>query len=289
MPSLHIVTDSCAHFAHDAKPHNVTVLPNLLTINGKSFREGVDISHDEAFRLMAQGAQKATVTPPSPADYAAAFERLSRDHDGIISIHVSREMSDSWQNAQIAAQGFPGHNRVVVIDSHTLAEAQRMLVSLAAREALRQDSVDEIVRILRGAIEQLYIVFFVESIDALLHHRILPPSQTVLGAMLNIKPILSVENGRLIAIEKVRTRVQAVERLVEFVIEFTDIADAVILQNRTLITEPTRMLQERLQAEFPQVRFPYTMYGASLAALIGLDATGLAVLENPGARIDDGY
>ncbi|MBK8021388.1 MAG: DegV family protein [Chloroflexi bacterium] len=289
MLNLHIVTDSFAQFAEESPPPNVTVLPNLLTINGRTYREGIDISVEEAFRLRSQGAQKASVTPPTSADLSAAYERLGRDYDAIVSIHGSREMFDSWQNAQIAAQSFPGATGWRWSISQTLSAAQGMLVKLAAREAAQQNSLDDIVRILRGAIEQLYMVFFVETIDTLLHHRILPPSQTVLGAMLNIKPILSVENGKLIAIEKVRTRAQAVERLAEFVVEFTDIADAVIIQHRTNQTEQTRMLQERLQTEFPLVKFPYTMYGASLAALIGLDATGLAVLENPGTRIDDGF
>jgi DegV family protein with EDD domain len=289
MLNLQIVTDSCAHFANGTIPSNVTIVPNVLTINGKDYREGVDLSNDEAFRLIAQGTQAPSITPPSAADFTAVYERLVHDCDGIISIHASREMFDSWQNAQIASQPFNGHCRVAVVDSQTLSSAQAMLVHLAAREAAHYDNIDDIVRILRGAVEQLYTVFFVESVDSLMHHRILPPSQSILGAMLNIKPILSIEDGQLIAIEKVRTRVQAVERLVEFVIEFTDIADAMIMQYRPNMTEQTRMLQERLQTEFPNVSFPHTMYGASLAALIGLDATGLAVLENPGTRINNDY
>src|SRR5690606_11858959 len=117
-----------------------TVLPNLLAINGRTNREGIDISTEEAFRLMSQGAQKASVTPPTSADFSAAYERLARDYDAIVSIHGSREMCDSWQNAQLAAQSFPGSNRVAVVDSQTPSAAQGMLVKLAARKATQQNS-----------------------------------------------------------------------------------------------------------------------------------------------------
>jgi len=108
--------------------------------------------------------------------------------------------------------------------------------------------------------------------------------------MLNIKPVLTIEDGRLIAIEKVRTRLQAIERLVEFVIEFTEFEDMLIMQHRSGQTEQTRMLQDRLKLDFPDVHFPHAMYGASLAALIGTDATGLAVLENQNSHgLDDEF
>lgn len=289
MSPLQIVTDSFAYFPTGSVPENVTVVPNTLTINGKTYREGIDLSNEDAFRLMAQASLPSEVSTPSVADFAAVFERLSRTSDGIISVHASREMFDSWQNAQIAAQPFNGRCRIGVVDSQTLAAAQAMLVKLAAREARNNDDVDDIVRLLRGAVETVYSVFFVETVDTLMNHRILPPSQSILGAMLNIKPVLSIENGQLIAIEKVRTRMQAIERLVEFVIEFTDIIDAQVMQYRAGMTEQTRMLQDRLQVDFPNTHFPHAMYGASLAALVGLDATGLAVLENPTSGFDDDY
>jgi fatty acid-binding protein DegV len=102
--------------------------------------------------------------------------------------------------------------------------------------------------------------------------------------MLGIKPFLTIEEGRLIATEKIRTRVQAVERIVEFATEFEDIQDAVIVQYKHGITEQTRMLQERLAVEFPGREFPYTQYSPAMAALIGIDASGFVLLEE---EVDD--
>lgn len=92
-------------------------------------------------------------------------------------------------------------------------------------------------------------------------------------------PFFAIEHGRLTAVEKVRTRSQALERLVEFAIEFTDIDDILIAQHKVAITEQTRQLQDRLAAEFPKHKFPYALYGATLASKIGADATGIVILE----------
>ena len=219
-------------------------------------------------------------------DHTAVYERLARDCDGIISIHASREMFDSWSHAQVAAQPYTGRCRVIPIDSQNLSTAQAMLVRLTAQAAAQQPTLDDLVRIARGAVDQLYTVFTVDSVEYVMHHRILPPSQSILGAMLNIKPVLSMEHGRLIAIEKVRTRAQAIERLVEFVMEFTEVIDAAIMQPTTGLTEQGKLLQERLLVDFPGMSFIHTRYGASLAAFIGLDAIGLTVMENPNTRID---
>ena len=81
-------------------------------------------------------------------------------------------------------------------------------------------------------------------------------------------------------VEKVRTRMQAVDQLFEFVVEFSELEDIVILQPRSQLTEQARMLQDRLAVEFPGRYFPYSVYNPSLAALLGTDAVGVVVLEN---------
>jgi DegV family protein with EDD domain len=289
MENVHVVTDSYAHFtgAHHYLP--ITVVPNKIAVSGKTYREGVDLQAEDALRLLAHQPYAPMVTPPSVNDYIAAFSRLIPVSSGIISIHASREMSLSWQNARAAAQQLLGHCPIIVIDSQTLSAGQAMLVRLAIRALEQNDSLDEVVRIVRGAVERSYSVFFVESMDYLMQNKIMEASHSILGTMLGIKPVLTIEHGRLIPMEKVRTRTQAIERLVEFAIEFTEIDDAVIVQHKPYLAEQTRMLQDRLAVEFPDRTFPYTLYGPSLAALIGVDATGLVVLERELDRTEDGY
>jgi DegV family protein with EDD domain len=289
MPNIHIVTDSCAHFInpHFVHQHPVTVVPNKISVGGKVYREGVDISVEEAMRLIAQQSFAPEVVSPSAAEFAVVYGKLARSHDAIISIHATRKQYPSYDNAKAAASQMPGPCEIVVIDSQTMCAGQGMLVRATAKAIEHNLSLDELVRTIRGTIERLYSVYYVESVDYLLQNKILSPSHSILGTMLSIKPFLTIENGALMAIEKVRTRTQAIERLVEFLVEFSGIEDAVILQHKTHMSEQTRMLQDRLALEFPGRYFPYAIYGASLAALIGTDATGLVVLESEMEQIDD--
>ncbi|MEP7292577.1 MAG: DegV family protein [Chloroflexota bacterium] len=277
MTNIQIVTDSCAH---GQIPANVTVVPNTITVQGKSYREGVDLSAEEALRMFNHQPYAPLIRVPTQEDYLAVYERLVRDADAILSIHASREILTSWQNARAAAQQVMGHCRIEVIDSRTISAGQGMLVRLAARSLAQGEPFDEIVRVLRGAIERIYSVYYVESTDFLMQNRIMSPSHSILGMMLNLKPVLTVEEGRLVPMEKVRTRVQAIERIVEFAVEFIALDDAIVVQHRTGSSDQTRMLYDRLASEFPDRRFPSTLYGASLAALIGADATGLVILES---------
>jgi DegV family protein with EDD domain len=289
MPRFHIITDSFAHFGASPPAENITVIPNRLLIDGRSYREDVDMSSDEAIGIMREGKQVVQVLPPAISDYTTAFNELARTHDGIISIHPSREISESWQHAQTAGLPFNGRCRVVSIDSQSLSAAQAMLASLTAREAHNQASFDDLVRVARTAVDHLYIIFTVETLDSLMHNRILQPAQVLAGVMLNIRPVLSMEHGRLIAIEKVRTRAQAVDRLSEFAAEFTEVADAALIISHHPPAEALGAVHERLALDFPAMSYTTLRYGASLAALIGHDAIGLAVLENPFHRIDDDY
>lgn len=291
MQNIQIVTDSCAHFAsaHAIHQAQITVVPNTITIAGKSYREGVDISNEEALRLIAHEARAPVVTPPTERDFVQVYGRLARQCDAIISLHASREIFPIWKRARSAAQQMLGHCEIVVIDSQTLSVGQAMLVRVAALAAEREETLDDLVRAVRGAIERCYSVYYVETLDYLLQNQIMQPSQAILGAMMGIKPFLTIEDGRLMPMEKVRTRTQAVERLVEFAIEFTDIDEAIIVQHKAYLSEQTRMLQDRLSVEFPGRHIPYALYGPSLAALIGADATGLVIFERETIGDEDDF
>ncbi len=291
MPIVHIVTDSCANLASPQflQQHPVTIVPNKISIAGKTYREGVDLSAEEALRLIAHQSYAPLVTSPSEAEFAEVYNRLARTCDAIISIHASREIFPGWANAMKAARLVAGHCQVVVIDSRSICAGQGMLVKVAAKAIERESTVEDMVRDVRGAIERIFGIYYVESVNYLLQNKIMSASHTVLGALLGIKPFLGIEDGRLQLIEKVRTRLQAIDRLVEFVVEFTDIEDVTIVQHRPYLSEQTRLVQDRLAVDFPGQHFPYTLYNPSLAALIGAEATGIVVLESEMEEPDDDF
>lgn len=291
MIKIQVVTDSSAQFTnpHLIQQQDVTVVPNRITIAGKTYREGVDLNADEAMKLCLHEQTVPVVQSPSEAEFAEVYRQLVGTCDAIISIHPSRKMFPSWDHGRAAANQVAGSSEIVVVDSQTISAGQAMLVRVAGQAAEEESSVEAVVRRVRGAVERVYSVFYVDAINSLMQNEILSQSHVILGSMLGIKPFLTVEDGLLKPIEKVRTRSQAIERLVEFVVEFTDIEDVVILQNKSHISDQTRMLQDRLAVEFPGRHFPYTLYGPSLTALVGTEATGIVLFESEMEFIDDDF
>lgn len=288
MPRIHIVTDSGATFSNPRliKHYPVTILPNHIVINGTSYAEDSDLSTEEAFPLIEQLNAPPMIVPPSENDYAELFAQLAHFYDAVISIHPSRELSDSWNNGRLAAQQVGGSCEIAVVDSQSLCAGQGMLVRYAARAAYGENDTEDSIQAVRRAVNRIYSVYCVHEVDYLRHNNIMKASHAILSAHIGIRPFVSLEDGKIIVIEKVRNPTQALERLVEFLVEFNELEDAVILQHQKPISDETRLMQDRLALEFPGQHFPFTMYSTTMAARLGASAIGVAVLEKESDPLD---
>jgi fatty acid kinase fatty acid binding subunit len=281
MPKVRIVTDSTAHFFDPAFPekHNVTVMPLTIHFGKQSYTEGIGITAEQFFRRVAAGDALPTASSPTAEQFTATYAELCQTTDQIVSIHISGKLSRTVHNARTGAESVLGRCKVHVIDSLSASIGLGVLVEAAALAADRGEPVDEIVRIVRGMIPRLYIVFFIEHMDFLANAGRISRAQAALGAMLGIKPFLTLEDGDIVPMEKVRTRQQAVEKLLEFVVEFSAIDHAAILQSAPALTEDTRLLLERLAIDFPGRQWPVLTYGPSLGTFLGPDAMGIVICE----------
>ncbi len=141
------------------------------------------------------------------------------------------------------------------------------------------------MRQIRGIIPRIYIVFITDTLDYLEHSHLISPAQAILGAMLGIRPFLAIEEGHIIPMEKVRSRDRAIDKLIEFAGEFSNIEQIAILQNTPYPTEQTKMLRERLDPIIAERELPILLYGPLLASHIGPDGMGLLVYEGPSRKI----
>ena len=281
MGKVQIVTDSSAQFLDPTviERYQIEVVPQTIVLPERSYRDGIDLDADEFMRRITRDRVHARLEPPAIDTFADLYARLNKQTDHIISIHLSSGLSGTWNNARQATRTLLARCEIEVIDSLTTSVGLAMLVEEAARAAAEGASFDEIVHTVRAMVTRIYSVFYVDSMDYLRNSNLLSEAQALLGGMLEIKPVLSIEEGELIPIEKVRTDVQAIDRLVEYVIEFTDLERLVILQHTAYPTEQTEMLRERLALEFPDREFPLALYGPSLGALLGPDAMGMMICE----------
>lgn len=282
MGKVRIVTDSSAQFLNPAlvRHYNITVVPAKIRFGDQTFYEGIDLDAEGFFRrILTGGMPPPALEAPSTDDFSEAFSRLADQTDRILVLPMAHGLSDSYRNALRAAQSMVGRCEIVVVDSLTTSVGLGFLVETAARVAETTASLESVVRVVRGAVLRVYSVFYVETLDYLFRARLIGEAQAILGKILGIKPFLTIEDGELNTMEKARTRAQAIDKLVEFVMEFSAIQEMVILQNTNHITEQTRMLQDRLALEFGGRNFPVMMYGPTLGTHLGPDGVGIMVYE----------
>lgn len=283
MPKVHIVTDSAATISSaEAERLGITVVPLIVRIGNKDYEDGSELDHEELLLRMARDRVRPQIVGPTAEQFREVYNRLTRQTNQIISLHSSAALSLVWRQAYTASREFLGRCDIAVMDSETLSLGLDILVREAARLANESVPLAEIQRQIRGLIRRIYIVLITDTLDYLEHSRLISPAQAILGTMLGIKPFLAIEEGRIIPMEKVRSRERAIDKLAEFANEFSDIEQLAILQSTTYPTEETKMLMERLALVAPGKEFPIMLYGPLLASHIGPDGMGLVVYEGIG-------
>lgn len=290
MGKIRIVVDSAADFAAPSilNRYNIIVVPQRIDFGMESYLERVEMDAEAFSRYISRDEHaRPKIISPTVEQYTNLYTRLAMETDKVISLHHSRGMGNSWENAKIGAQAVMGRCDVAVIDSKTTSAGLGLLAELAAQAIEKGDSYDDVVKMVRGAVSRIYSVFYVDTLKTIQHHELLGEAQSIIGTMLGIKPFLTIEDGALLTMEKVRSRAQAIDKLVEYVGEFTSIEKLVIVQNSPFTTEAVRILQDRLAAQLSRRNFPTVLYGPTLASYLGPDGTGLFVLESEEVEEED--
>lgn len=281
MAKVRIITDStvCFEDAGFAEDYGITILPLNLHFGDKTLRDGVDIEADEVFHRLHHLDAPLSVSPPPVTEFEAAYQKLGKTTDQICVLLHSQHLSEMFSYAQAARSGLLGRCEIIVIDSQTTSLGLGFLVEAVARAAKAGATLDEVVRIARGVIPRVYSVYYVDSLASIQEAGLIGETQAILGAMLGIKPLLTIEDGKMIVMEKVRSHSQAIDKMVEFVTEFTHVEKLGIVQNTLRSTDHTRMLQDRLALAFSRLQYPVMLYEPLIASIIGPDGMGMIVLE----------
>jgi len=278
MARARIITDSTAYLTPDQiAQHEITVLPVDIHLGGQKIRVGSGYNLKQLFQRMAADQARTTKAMIPSSAFEEAYSQLGRQTDQILVIVSSSKLSSAFAAAKSMANAFLGRCRIAVLDSMATSWGLGLLVKAAAVAAEAGQSLDEIVRLVRGMLPHIYVVLFVERLDYLEKGNRIGPAQALLGTMLNIKPLLIMEEGEIIPLEKVRTRANAIEKLADFVGEFAGIEQVVIMQSP--LGNGTDLLVEHLNLILPGRTFPVIEYDAVLACHLGPDAMGVTVYE----------
>lgn len=186
-------------------------MPLRVNFGTETFRDGVDLSKAEFYRRLQNGEQ-----PTTTAITAAEFEEVYRGlaPAPILSVHVSSTMSATYGAAALASQSVK-ETRVIAIDSCSVTFCTGWLAVLAARAAQSGGTLDEVARFVEERVPRLRLVGILATLEYARRGGRIGGASAFLGSLLNIKPLITVKDGQVLALEKVRTFGRAVQRLAE--------------------------------------------------------------------------
>lgn len=278
---IRIVTDSAARLPLDwAKENGVIVLPHTIKLGSHVFHEDVDLDEAGLAEKLKLFPAPFTVAGPLADDFSRIYKELADAKSDVISLHISSSLSETVQNALRAREDYRGRCNIQVIDSQSMALGLNELVRAAVELVKRGHSIEIIVKHLRGLMQNIYGIFISDDMLYLEHSKRLRPAQTVLGNMLEIIPCLSLEEGNLVAVEKVRSPERAIEKLTEFAAEFEENAKIAVLQLLPQHTERTDALLDSLKLAFPDKKHIQVFScGVNVGSIIGPAGIGVMIYE----------
>ena len=273
--SVAIVSDSTGYLTDELTPEGLTVVPVAVVIDGQSFDEGTQITLAEVAEALRRKVPVST-SRPAPAAFSAAYSRLAEQgHDSIVSIHLSGEMSGTVDAARIAAREAP--IPVTVVDSRTVGTALGFAVRSAAETAAAGGSTDAVADVAAARAQSSRTWIVVDSLDQLRRGGRIGAAQALLGNALMVKPILELNGGMIVPLEKQRTMGRAVARMAEISSQYAGNAPADVIVQHCAAADRGAELVRVLARALPQADVHLVEVGAVISAHVGLGTISVAV------------
>jgi len=199
-----VVLDSTADFpeAPERFP-NFRVVPLYVRFGDESFRDYVDITPERFYERLATAPEPPTTSQPTPGDFLTTFEELAPSYERIISLQISSTLSGTFASAQQAAE-LLGGDRVHVIDSRTVSASLAMLAIGVQRRLERGTTDEEIDALVARYATGHKLLFTVNTLEYLAKGGRIGRAAALAGNLLNVKPILTIRDGEVVPLKKVR-------------------------------------------------------------------------------------
>lgn len=223
MRKVAIVTDSTAYIPQDLREqYGVTVVPQVLIWGEKTYEDDIDIKPDEFYQKLQTAKVMPTTSQVSVPNMQKAFSGLLEKGYDVLGIFISSKLSGTIQSALQGRELLEkDKEHVEIVDSQTTAMAMGFQVLTVARAAAQGASLAECKALAEKTRAHTGVYFVVDTLEFLHRGGRIGGAQRLLGTALNLKPLLTVRDGKVEAVERIRTKAKAIERLIEIISEQT--------------------------------------------------------------------
>lgn len=248
---IKIITDSMCDVPKEyVERYDIRVMPLTVHFEDESYKDGIDLTLEEFLVKLEKAETLPTTSQVSPGDFLEVFKEEIALGNKVISIHGSSQLSGTFNSAVMAKEQLGGED-VYVIDSMGITLGAGMSVIKAARLAEEGLEPEEIVKVIEASRNRLKHILIVDTLKYLHKGGRLSLSASVLGSILNVKPILTVAQGKLELFEKARGIKKAISIVMDVIKENGWTLDGKVVGiNHIADPEHLRMLEEELKREY---------------------------------------
>lgn len=268
-----VVTDSTADLPDEWRDaYGIEVVPLKVLFGQETFRDRVDITDEEFFRRLAAASKLPTTSAPSPGEFAAVYGRLAEDYEACISIHIGSQLSATAEAARVGAQqveGFP----VTVVDSETVT----MPIAFLCRAAAESSTVEEAMAAVVRRVPNCRILALLDTLRYLEMGGRIGKAQAAIGTMLDLKPLLKVEDREIKPVDRVRTRSRAIPRMIEHFRADLPVEHVAVMHAQA--PEEAERIAAGLREDLPGLEIVIGQIGCVLGTHTGPKALGLVYIK----------
>ncbi len=271
-----VVTDSTSDLSADqAAGHGISVVPLNVLFGSDQFRDGVDLTPAQFMEKMATSQLLPTTSQPSVGTFEETFRSLATSHDAVVCITISSRLSGTWQSAMLAAEAVRDLIPVTVIDSQMVSVALGTQAIRLKDMALADDDVEDLTATIAAERDRYQTVFFVDGLEHLRRGGRIGKAAQLLGTVLQLRPLLRLEEGQIVPFERTRTRSRAIEALEQFARDAGAIDRAAVIY--TSEPQDAADLATKVAAATGLTNVPTIQAGPVISAHVGPGMLGVSL------------
>lgn len=272
---IKIVTDSSSEISPEmAKEMGITVVPIYIRFGEEVYKERVTISDEEFYKRLLEGSIHPATIQPGPDDFIKVYEQVAREADGIISIHISTKLSGTVNSALQAKSMVKTRCPIEVVDSRTISTALGLIIMATTDAARHEKELQQILEIAKEAIDNTHLLCLLDTLKYLQIGGRIGKAKALLGTVLNVKPLISIKDGEVVPIGRVRSRSKGLEQLYNFVKGAASLEDVGVGYTTTLVD--ALKLHQRVTSVFNKDRVKLMRLGSTLGVHLGPGALVVA-------------
>ncbi len=280
MPKVAILTDSIACLTSDViRQYQLRIIPVNIHFDGKIYRDGVDISSTEAYRLLEEAPDQFASSPASAGEYLDAFREASAQAEGILCITLSSRLSTLYNMARIAREDAKNElhqTSIEVLDSRTAAVGEGLIVLSAARAAAEGKDLAEATKAAEVVRDKVSVIGIMETIRHVYRTGRIPKITAQVGSLLSIKPVFVISEGVVHIAGIARNKEQAVKRALKIMKEKVGGSPVHVAVAHADVLEEGERLKEQISSEFNCVELWLTDFSPVMAYATGAGVLAIA-------------